>query len=92
MPTCDDIRGKNGMRRCEQPALYLGGGRWSANCRRHARRADRERHEHWDAEREAEIMRDGRRRAERRRDIGRAVIGWWRGHESPLEAIRKAVR
>lgn len=90
-PTCQDIRGKNGMRRCEQPVLYLGEGQWSANCRRHARRADRERHEHWDAAREAEIMRDGRRRAERRREVGRAVIGWWRGHEGPLGAIRKVL-
>jgi len=90
-PTCQDIRGKNGMRRCEQPVLYLGEGQWSANCHRHARRADRERHERWDAAREAEIMRDGRRREELRREIGRAVIGWWRGHEGPLEAIRKVL-
>lgn len=90
-PTCQDIRGKNGMRRCEQPVLYLGEGQWSVNCRRHARRLDRERHERWDAGREAEIMRDGRRREERRREIGRAVIGWWRGHEGPLEGIRKVL-
>ena len=90
-PTCQDIRGKNGMRRCEQPVLYLGEGQWSANCRRHARRADRERHEHWDAAREAEIMRDGRLRAERRREVGRAVIGWWRRNEGPMGAIRKVL-
>ncbi|MEI8083809.1 MAG: hypothetical protein WCI74_18375, partial [Actinomycetes bacterium] len=50
-PTCQDIRGKNGMNRCRQPALYLGKGQWSANCRKHARRVDRERHERWNSAR-----------------------------------------
>lgn len=90
-PICQDIRGKNGMNRCRQPALYLGEGQWSANCRKHARRVDRERHERWDSARDAELTRESQRREELRQEVGRAVIGWWRERGGPLEAIRKIV-
>ncbi len=90
-PPCQDVRGKNGMNRCRQPVLYLGEGQWSANCRKHARRIDRERHERWNIARDAEVTRDSRHREELRQEVGRAVIGWWRGHGGPLEAIRKVV-
>jgi len=90
-PTCQDIRGKNGMNRCLQPALYLGEGQWSANCRKHARRVDRERHERWDTARGAELTRESQRREELRRWVGRAVTGWWRERGGPLEAIRQAL-
>lgn len=90
-PTCQDIRGKNGTNRCRQPALYLGEGQWSANCRKHARRVDRERHERWDSARDAELTRESQRREELRQEVGRAVIGWWRERGGPLEAIRKVL-
>lgn len=90
-PTCQDIRGKNGMNRCRQAAIYLGEGQWSANCRKHARRVDRERHERWNAARDAELTRESQRREELRQEVGRAVIGWWRERGGPLEAIRGAL-
>ncbi|MBX7136320.1 MAG: hypothetical protein K1X67_26925 [Fimbriimonadaceae bacterium] len=90
-PTCQDIRGKNGMSRCRQPTLYLGEGQWSANCRKHARRVDRERHERWDSARDAELTRESQRREELRQEVGRAVIGWWRERGGPLEAIREVL-
>lgn len=88
-PICQDIRGKNGMNRCRQPELYLGEGQWSANCRKHARRVDRERHERWDSARDVELTRESQRREELRQEVGRAVIGWWRERGGPLEAIRE---
>lgn len=90
-PTCQDVRGKNGINRCRQAVLYLGQGQWSANCRKHARRVDRERHERWNSVRDAEVTRDSQRREELRQDIGRAVIGWWRESGGPLEAIREVL-
>ena len=90
-PTCQDVRGKNGMNRCRQPVLYLGQGQRSANCRKHARRLDRERHERWNSARDAEVTRESQRREERRREVGRAVIGWWRVHGGPLKAIREVL-
>lgn len=90
-PICQDVRGKNGMNRCRQPALYLGEGQWSANCRKHARRVDRERHERWDSARDAELTRESQRREELRQEVGRAVIGWWRERGGPLETIRKVL-
>lgn len=90
-PTCQDIRGKNGMNRCQQPALYLGEGQWSANCRKHARRLDREQHERWDSARDAEVTRESQRREELRQEVGRAVMGWWLGRGGPLEAIREVL-
>lgn len=88
-PTCRDIRGKNGMNRCRKPVLYLGEGQWSANCRKHARRADRERHERWNSARDAEVTQASQHREKLRQEVGRTVIGWWRGNGGPLEAIRR---
>jgi hypothetical protein len=89
-PTCQDVRGKNGSRRCNQPALYLGEGQWSLGCDKHARRTDRERHELWGDARRASPDYDCYQRTQQRQAIGRAVLDWWRETGGPLTAMRAA--
>ena len=89
-PTCQDVRGKNGSRRCTRPALYLGEGQWSPGCDKHARRTDRERHELWGDARRASPDYDCYKRTQQRQAIGRAVLDWWRKNGGPLKAIRGA--
>ena len=74
--TCQDVRGKNGSRRCTRPALYLGESQWSPGCDKHARRADRERHQVWIRANQDSLDYDCSRRARQRQAIGRAVLGW----------------
>ena len=90
-PTCQDVRGKNGSRRCKRPALYLGEGQWSLSCDKHARRTDREHHELWGDARRASLDYDCCQRTRQRQAIGRAVLDWWRETGGPLTAIRGAV-
>jgi hypothetical protein len=90
-PTCQDVRGKNGSRRCNRPALYLGEGQWSLSCDKHARRTDREHHERWGDTRRTSLDYDCCQRTRQRQAIGRAVLDWWRETGGPLTAIRSAV-
>jgi len=90
-PTCQDVRGKNGSRRCARPALYLGDGQWSPGCDKHARSADRERHQVWIRTNQDSLDRDCSRRTRQRQAIGRAVLDWWRETGGPLTAMRGAV-
>jgi hypothetical protein len=90
-PTCQDVRGKNGSRRCARPALYLGEGQWSLCCDKHARRSDRERHERWRDARRASLDYNCYQRTQQRHAIGRAVLDWWRETGGPLTAMRDTV-
>ena len=90
-PTCQDVRGKNGSRRCARPALYLGEGQWSPGCDKHARSADRERHQVWIGANQDSLDHDCSERARQRQAIGRAVFDWWRETGGPLTAMRGAV-
>jgi hypothetical protein len=58
-----------------------------AGCDKHARRADRERHEVWIRAGQDGLDYDCSRRTRQRQAIGRAVLGWWREIGGPLAAI-----
>jgi len=90
-PTCQDVRGKNGSRRCARPALYLGESQWSPGCDKHARTADRERHQVWIRANQDSLDHDCSERARQRQAIGHAVLNWWRETGGPLTAMRDAV-
>ena len=90
-PTCQDVRGKNGSRRCARPALYLGESQWSPGCDKHACRADRERHQLWIRANQDSLDHDCSERARQRQAIGRAVLDWWRDTGGPQTAMRGAV-
>jgi hypothetical protein len=69
----------------------LGEGQWWPGCDKHARRADRERHELWGDARRASPDRDCYQRTQQHRAIGRAAFDWWRETGGPLTAMRDAV-
>ena len=77
--------------RGDQPALYLGGASRPPGRDKHARRADRERHELWGDARRASPDYDCYQRTQQRQAIGRAVLDWWRETGGPLTAMGGAV-
>jgi hypothetical protein len=62
-----------------------------AGCDKHARRADRERHQVWIGANQDSLDHDCSERARQRQAIGRAVLDWWRDTGGPLTAMRGAV-
>lgn len=71
---------------CTGIALYLGKGDWSTACEEHATEGDLERLLEWRRGQHS-AHRRAARRPDRRRQVGRALIDWWRGQSGAQAAF-----
>lgn len=71
---------------CTGIALYLGSGEWSAACEDHATEGDLERRQQW-RRRQESAHKHAAQRPDRRRQVGRALIDWWRGQTGAQDAF-----
>ena len=72
---------------CTGIALYLGKGEWSAACENHATETELERRQQWRRGQES-AHRRAAQRPDRRRQVGRALIDWWRGQSGAEDAFQ----